>query len=349
MPLLQFSSHSILNECRWLGEPELIPKFLIICPAGRIRSARSVSEHARPDEMSPRGAMCWAIGGKQGLLIISNSSLASVQTKCHLVPAGGVWAGITDEMAEQTAERRGGWRGSFTSNAASHWLQTSPFMVNNTSLAHSSCFPSHFSPSPFSPWMRTSSASWWRELGRVSYWLSVTAVWKCLKTQLLLRLALTDEDALQCGVWWGIRVRILLLVFFFWASARTLTQNHRFQFPSKAAVTNVIWLAGQVQIHNSMNKHTIWMKRVVSFIISISGINGCGARTAGDLCLRKKVCGLWLGAAVLHSFYFLWVKCPPGEIASAEAMEPMQMRHLPPAPTPYVQIQYGSEHLKHFR
>lgn len=94
MPLLQWSSsHSILSECRWLGEPELIPKILIICPAGRIRSAHSVSEHARPNEMSPRGAMCWAIGGKPGLLIISNSSLASLQTKCHLVPTGGVWAG----------------------------------------------------------------------------------------------------------------------------------------------------------------------------------------------------------------------------------------------------------------
>lgn len=55
---------------------------------------------------------------------------------------------------------------------------------------------------------------------------------------------------------------------FFFAS---VTQNHRFHLPSKAAATNVIWLAGQVQIHNSMNKHTIWMRRVVSFIISISG------------------------------------------------------------------------------
>ncbi|TNN87609.1 hypothetical protein EYF80_002326 [Liparis tanakae] len=34
---------------------------------GRIRSARSASEHARPGETSPGGAPCWAIGGKPGL------------------------------------------------------------------------------------------------------------------------------------------------------------------------------------------------------------------------------------------------------------------------------------------
>lgn len=94
MPLLQWSSsHSILSECRWLGEPELIPEFLIIRPAGRIRSARCVSEHAQPGETSPRGAQSWATRSKPGLLIISNSSLASLQTKCHLVPTGGVRAG----------------------------------------------------------------------------------------------------------------------------------------------------------------------------------------------------------------------------------------------------------------
>lgn len=113
MPLLQWSSsHSILSECRWLGEPERIPEFLIICPAGRIRSARSVSEHARPDETSPRGAQCWAIGGKPGLLIISNSSLASLQTKCHLVPAGGVWAG---SLTRWQSKQQSGNRKSFTS------------------------------------------------------------------------------------------------------------------------------------------------------------------------------------------------------------------------------------------
>lgn len=164
VPLPQFSSHSILNECRWLGEPELIPKFLIIRPAGRIRSARSVSEHARPNEMSPRGAMCWAIGGKQGLLIISNSSLASVQTKCHLVPAGGVWAGSRTRW--QSKQQSGAREKSFTSKDASHQrrLQTSAFMVNNTSLAHSSHFLSYFSPSPFSTLMCTSGPTRWREL-----------------------------------------------------------------------------------------------------------------------------------------------------------------------------------------
>lgn len=105
MPLLQWSSsHSILSECRWLGEPELIPEFLIIRPAGRIRSAHSVSEHARPDEPSPGGAQRWAIGGEPGLLIISNSSLASLQTKCHLVPTGGVWAG--SQTRWQSKQRR---------------------------------------------------------------------------------------------------------------------------------------------------------------------------------------------------------------------------------------------------
>lgn len=113
MPLLQWSSsHSILSECRWLGEPELIPEFLIIRPAGRIRSARSVSEHARPGETRPRGAQCWAIGGKPGLLIISNSSLASLQTKCHLVPTGGVWAG---SLTRWQSKQQNGNRKSFTS------------------------------------------------------------------------------------------------------------------------------------------------------------------------------------------------------------------------------------------
>lgn len=113
MSLLQWSSsHSILSECRWLGEPELIPEFLIICPAGRIRSARSVSEHARPGETRPRGAQCWAIGGKPGLLIISNSSLASLQTKCHLVPTGGVWAG---SLLRWQSKQQYGNRKSFTS------------------------------------------------------------------------------------------------------------------------------------------------------------------------------------------------------------------------------------------
>lgn len=108
MPLLQWSSsHSILSECRWLAEPELIPEFLIICPAGRIRLARSVSEHSLPGETSPRGVLCWAIGGKPGLLIISNSSLASLQTKCHLVHSGGVWAGsVTRWQSKQQSCNR---------------------------------------------------------------------------------------------------------------------------------------------------------------------------------------------------------------------------------------------------
>lgn len=115
MPLLRWSSsHSILSECRWLGEPELIPEFLIIRPAGRIRSARSVSEHARPGETRPRGAQCWAIGGKPGLLIISNSSLASLQTKCHLVPTGGVWAG---SLTRWQSKQHNGHRKSFTSKS----------------------------------------------------------------------------------------------------------------------------------------------------------------------------------------------------------------------------------------
>lgn len=113
MPLLRWSSsHSFLSECRWLGEPELIPEFLIICPAGRIRSTRSDLEHARPGKTSPRGAQSWAIGGKPGLLIISNLSLASVQTKCHLVPTGGVWAkSLTRWQSKQQKHRRN----SFTS------------------------------------------------------------------------------------------------------------------------------------------------------------------------------------------------------------------------------------------
>lgn len=119
MPLLQWSSsHSILSECRWLGEPELIPEFLIIHPAGRIRSARSVSEHARPGETSPRGAQYWPIGGKPGLLIISNSSMASLQTKCHLVPTGGVWAG---SLTRWQSKQQSGNRKSFTSKDT--WVQ----------------------------------------------------------------------------------------------------------------------------------------------------------------------------------------------------------------------------------
>lgn len=119
MPLLQWSSsHSILSECRWLREPELIPEFLIIRPAGRIRSARSVSEHARPDETSPRGAQRWAIEGKPGLLIISNSSLASLQTKCHLVPTGGVWAG---SLTRCQSKQQNGNRKSFTSSNTCRW------------------------------------------------------------------------------------------------------------------------------------------------------------------------------------------------------------------------------------
>lgn len=61
---------------------------------------------------SPRGAQHWAIGGKPGLLIISNSSLASLQTKCHLVPTGGVWAGSLTrwQSKQQSANRE-----SFTS------------------------------------------------------------------------------------------------------------------------------------------------------------------------------------------------------------------------------------------
>lgn len=134
MPLLHWSSsHSILSECRWLGEPELIPEFLIICPAGRIRSARSVSEHARPGETSPRGAQRWAIGGKPGLLIISNSSLASLQTKCHLVPTGGVWAGsLTRWQSKQqcgnrkrfTSNNKCGQRYGFASSWISHHMGT---------------------------------------------------------------------------------------------------------------------------------------------------------------------------------------------------------------------------------
>lgn len=121
MPLLQWSSsHSILSECRWLREPELIPEFLIICPAGGIRSARSVSEHAWPDETSPRGAQRWAIRGKPGLLIISNSSLASLQTKSHLVPTGGVWAG---PLMRWQSKQQNDNRKSFTSKDA--WIQVS--------------------------------------------------------------------------------------------------------------------------------------------------------------------------------------------------------------------------------
>lgn len=90
----------------------MIPEFLIICPAGRIRSARSVSEHARPSETRPRGAQCWAIRGKSGLLIISNSSLASVQTKCHLVPTGGVWA---RSLTRWQSKKQNGNRKRFTS------------------------------------------------------------------------------------------------------------------------------------------------------------------------------------------------------------------------------------------
>lgn len=124
----------------------------------------------------------------------------------------------------------------------------------------------------------------------------------------------------------GVAYECVFYLFFFLSLWENMTQNHRFQFPSKAAVTNVIWLTGQVQIHNWMNKHTIWMKRVVSFIISISGINECGARTAGDLG-RRKVNGLWLQAAVLLLFYFLWVNCPLEETGSTEETESMQMRH----------------------
>lgn len=51
------------------------------------------------------------------------------------------------------------------------------------------------------------------------------------------------------------------------------------------------------------------MKRVVSFIISISGINECGARTAGDLCQRK-VYGL--GADVLLLFLLYMSKMSSG-------------------------------------
>lgn len=137
MHLLQWSSsHSILSECRWLREPELIPKFLIIHPAGRIRSARSVSEHARPNEMSPRGALCWAIGGKPGLLIISNSSLASLQTKCHLVPTGGVWGG---SLTRWQSKQQSGNRKCFTSKDTfrkTHSFQQSSYKLYMTSLKH---------------------------------------------------------------------------------------------------------------------------------------------------------------------------------------------------------------------
>lgn len=120
VPILQWSSsHSILGECRWLKEPELIPEFLIICPAGRIRPVRSVSEHSRPDETSPRGAQCWAIGGKPGLLIISNSSLASLQTKCHLVPTGGVWTG---PLMRWQSEPLHGNKKSCTSQTRAVWV-----------------------------------------------------------------------------------------------------------------------------------------------------------------------------------------------------------------------------------
>lgn len=57
-----------------------------------------------------------------------------------------------------------------------------------------------------------------------------------------------------CGVAYKC---VFYFLFFFFCLCENMTQNHCFQFPSKAAVTNVIWLAGQVQIHNSMNKHTI--------------------------------------------------------------------------------------------
>lgn len=72
----------------------------------------TVSEQARPGETSPRGAQSWAIGGKPGLLIISNSSLASLQTKCHLVPTGGVWAGSLTRWQSKQQSRN---RKSFTS------------------------------------------------------------------------------------------------------------------------------------------------------------------------------------------------------------------------------------------
>lgn len=141
MPLLQWSSsHSILSECRWLREPELIPKFLIIHPAGRSRSARSVSEHSRPDETSPRGAQCWAIGGKPGLLIISNSSLASLQTKCHLVPTGGVWAG---SLTRWQSQQQSGDAKSFTSKETCgqrHSVQHSIYKVNITTKSNVSLF-----------------------------------------------------------------------------------------------------------------------------------------------------------------------------------------------------------------
>lgn len=94
MSLLQWSSsHSILSECRWVGEPELIPKFLIMRTVGRIRSVRSVAEHCAAQWDEPQRSTVLGHGGKPGLLIISNSSLASLQTKCHLVPTGGVLAG----------------------------------------------------------------------------------------------------------------------------------------------------------------------------------------------------------------------------------------------------------------
>lgn len=69
------------------------------------------------------------------------------------------------------------------------------------------------------------------------------------------------------------------------------------------------------------------MKRVVSFIISISGINECSASTAGDLC-RRKLHGLWLRATVLLLFYFPRVKSPLGGTERVEAMQSAQMQHL---------------------
>lgn len=94
MSLLQWSSsHSILSECRWVREPELIPKFLIMRTAGRIGSVRSVAEHCAAQWDEPQRSTVLGHGGKPGLLIISNSSLASLQTKCHLVSTGGVLAG----------------------------------------------------------------------------------------------------------------------------------------------------------------------------------------------------------------------------------------------------------------
>lgn len=138
MPLLQWSSsHSILSECRWLREPELIPEFLIIRPAGRIRSARSLSEHARPDETSPRGAQCWAIGGKPGPLIISNSSLASLQTKCHLVPTGGVWAG---SLTRWQSKQQNGNGKSFTSKDTCRLKQSVQQSIHEGSITQSVCF-----------------------------------------------------------------------------------------------------------------------------------------------------------------------------------------------------------------